>query len=242
MTAARAARTAFSPMFGCSRRPRWNTIAPRISTTRPAAASGARTFRGPRKGVATSAMPATPAKMRSSERISITYLIPDCRRAGFGRSMKTKKIPSRTWRIHKTTFMQSVSLGRAGPLIRVGLGLGRLDDLALDVDLDFVTDDELAVQHHVESHAEVPAVELRLGGIAVAVPHVGVVELAVLHDVERDRPGAGLDRQVASDLVAVAADVLDLRALDSDRRMLLDLDEVRCPQIFVALLVVLGAA
>src|SRR5438128_10786914 len=236
MTAARAARTAFSPMFGCSRRPRWNTIAPRISTTRPAAASGARTFRGPRKGVATSAMPATPAKMRSSERISITYFIPDCRRAGFGRSMKTKKIPSRTWRIHKTTFMQSVSLGRAGPLIRVGLGLGRLDDLALDVDLDFVTDDELAVQHHVESHTEVLTVDLRLGGITNAVPHVGVIELAVFHDFECDWPGGCLERQVAGDFVAVLADVLDLGALESHRRIFIDLEEIGLSAVFVPLL------
>src|SRR5712691_11992802 len=62
-------------------------------------------------------------------------------------------------------------------------GSGRcrhLEELAFDVDLDLVAHDELAIQHHVEFHAEVLAVDLSLRRIADPVTHVGVVEFAVL--------------------------------------------------------------
>src|SRR5438270_2031863 len=129
--------------------------------------------------------------------------------------------------IDKTGWLSLYSAlpGGAG-FFRLGWGLGRLDDLAFDVDLDFVADDELAVQHHVEAHAEVLAVDLRLSRVADAVAHVRVIELAVLHDVERDRLGGCLERQVAGDFVAISPGVLDLGALESHRRIFVDLEEI----------------
>src|SRR5437588_9119867 len=44
-----------------------------------------------------------------------------------------------------------------------------LDELALDHDLDLVADDPPAIEHHVERHAEVLAVNLALGAVADAV-------------------------------------------------------------------------
>src|SRR5438874_13121543 len=50
-----------------------------------------------------------------------------------------------------------------------------LDELALDQDLDLVADDPLAIEHHVERHAEVLAVDLAFGAVADAVAHIGVI-------------------------------------------------------------------
>src|SRR5260370_29294639 len=47
------------------------------------------------------------------------------------------------------------------------------DQLAFDVDLDLVAHDELAVQHHLEFHSVVLAVELALGRVANPMTHVG---------------------------------------------------------------------
>src|SRR3989440_5093998 len=112
-------------------------------------------------------------------------------------------------------------------------GVGRLDDLALDVDLDLVADHELAVENGVEAHPEFLAVDLRLGRVADAVSHRRVVELAVLHDVQRHRLGPALDGQVARHAGAVTARVLDLGALERHGRELVDLEEVGRPEVVV---------
>src|SRR5712692_11404405 len=116
---------------------------------------------------------------------------------------------------------QRLPQGSGGARAELDRGLGllgllgllshvRLDDLAFDVDLDFVADDELAVQHRVEPHPEIPAVDLSLGGVPDPVPHPRVIELAVLERVERHRLAGALDSQVTGDPIAVTADVLDL--------------------------------
>src|ERR1700674_1274036 len=124
----------------------------------------------------------------------------------------------------------------------LGSGLLRqhllFDELTFDVDLDVVADDELAVQHHVELHAEVLPVDLALGRVADTVTHVGVAELPVLDDVERHRLGGALDGEIACQLVAVLAGRLDLRALECDGRELVDLQEVGRSQVVVPGLVV----
>src|SRR5690242_312826 len=117
--------------------------------------------------------------------------------------------------------------GGLGLLVGGGGGLVRcFDDLALDVDRDLVAHDELAVQDRVEVHAEVLAVDLGLRGVADAVTHARVVELAVADDVEGHGPGRALDRQVAGDLELVVAGLLDLRALEAHGRVLVDFEEV----------------
>src|SRR5689334_6098631 len=145
--------------------------------------------------------------------------------------------------MHRLAGMAGTHAGQpdASALLRFGARLDRdldLQDLALDVDLDLVADDELAIEHRVEVHAEILAVDLGLGRVTDAVAHRRVVELTVLDDVQRDRLGGALDGQVASDGVAVAADVLDLRALECHGRVLVDLEKVGRTEVVVAGLVV----
>src|SRR5712692_3423786 len=97
------------------------------------------------------------------------------------------------------------------------------EELALNVDLDLVAHDELAVQHHVEPHTEVLPVDLALGRVAYPVTHVRIVEFTVLDDGERHRPHGALYGQVARQLVAIGSSGLDLGALEADGRVLLDL-------------------
>src|SRR6266576_96963 len=81
-------------------------------------------------------------------------------------------------------------------------GLLLLDDLALDLDLDLLADDEPAVQDRVEAQAEVLPVDLGGGAVGDPVPHhPRVVELAVLYPVERHRMGVALDGQVTGQRV-----------------------------------------
>src|SRR5215471_4194142 len=105
-----------------------------------------------------------------------------------------------------------------------GVRLSNLDDLALDVDLDLVADDELAVEHDVEVHAEVLPVDAGLRGIADPVAHPVVTELSIPDDIERHRPGRGFDGEVAGHAVAVTPECLDLRALEVHRRVPVDLE------------------
>ena len=68
--------------------------------------------------------------------------------------------------------------------------------------------------------------------------HVRVIELAVLDRVQGHGLGGALDREVAGHPVLVSPDVLDPGALEGHRRVLVDLQERRGPQVLVALLVV----
>src|SRR5215472_13190719 len=113
-----------------------------------------------------------------------------------------------------------------------------LDDLTLDVDLHVVADDELAIEHHVEPHPEVLAIDLALGGVADPMTHVRIVELAVPDELERHRPGVALDGQVTGQGVAIGAGGLDRGALEGHGRVLVDLEEVGRPEVVVPLLVV----
>src|SRR5262249_16616027 len=102
-----------------------------------------------------------------------------------------------------------------------------LDEFALDRDLDFLADDEPAVQDRVETQAELLPVDLGVGAVRDPVPHhSGVVELAVLRHFEGDRAGVALDGQVAGQRVVVRVDRPDAGALERDERVLVHLEEV----------------
>src|SRR5215471_12954346 len=102
-----------------------------------------------------------------------------------------------------------------------------LDEFALDPDLDFLADDEPAIQDRVEAQAELLPVDLGRGAVRDPVSHhPGVVELAVLRHVERYRAGIALDGQVAGQRVVVRVDRLDAGALEREEGVLLHLEEV----------------
>src|SRR5215471_5620796 len=102
-----------------------------------------------------------------------------------------------------------------------------LDEFALDPDLDFLADDEPAIQDRVEAQAELLPVDLGRGAVRDPVSHhPGVVELAVLRHVEGYRAGVALDGQVAGQRVVVRVDRLDAGALEREEGVLLHLEEV----------------
>src|SRR5260221_793120 len=138
---------------------------------------------------------------------------------------------------HGTLWRGLAGLARGG---RGGSGLLLLllDNLALDEELDVIADDPLAVEHRTKRHAEVLAVDLALGAIADAVAHHRVVEFAIDYPRQRDWLGIALDGQVAGQVVAIAAQRFDLGALEGDRRIVRDIEEVGGSQVVVALLVV----
>ena len=55
-----------------------------------------------------------------------------------------------------------------------------LDELALDQDLDLIADDPLAIEQHVERHAEVLPIDLALGAVAYAVTHHGIIKFPII--------------------------------------------------------------
>src|SRR5260221_4099776 len=138
---------------------------------------------------------------------------------------------------HGTLWRGLAGLARSG---RGGGGLLLLvlDDLALEKERDVIADDPLAVEHRAERHAEVLAIDLALGAVADTVAHHRVVEFAIDYPRQRDRLGIALDGQVAGQVVAIATERLDLGALEGDRRVVRDVEEVGGSQVVVALLVV----
>ena len=113
-----------------------------------------------------------------------------------------------------------------------------LDELALDKDIDLVADNKLAIEHHVECQAEVPPVDPALGAVADAVAHHGVIEFPVLHHLQRHRLGVALDSQIAGHSVAIVSGLSDPGAFEGDRRIFVDFQKIRRPQVVVPLLVV----
>jgi len=113
-----------------------------------------------------------------------------------------------------------------------------LDELALDKDIDLVADNKLAIEHHVERQAEVLPVDPALGAVADAVAHHGVIELPILHHLQCHRQGIALDSEVAGHGVAIVSGLFDPGAFEGDRRILVDFQKIRRPQVVVPLLVV----
>src|ERR1700694_6127172 len=92
------------------------------------------------------------------------------RSSGSGGQLETPRRRGRLplIRRHRAVSPTSVS-ARAGP---GRLALFHFDELALNVDVDLVANDESAVQHHVELHSEVLSVDLALGRVADPMTHV----------------------------------------------------------------------
>ncbi len=123
-------------------------------------------------------------------------------------------------------------------MVLCGLLLLLLDELALDQDLDLVADNPLAIEHHVEGQAELLAVDLALGAIADAVAHHGIIEFPVLHHVQGHRMGVAFDGKVAGHGVAILSGRFDAGAFVGDRRILVNFQKIRGPQVVVPLGVV----
>ena len=121
-------------------------------------------------------------------------------------------------------------------MVLCGLLLLLLDELALDQDLDLVADDPLAIEHHVEGQAELLTVDLAFGAVRDPVAHhVGVIEFPVLHHVQSHRMGVAFDGQVAGHGIAILSGRFDLVAFEGDRRILVDFQKIRGPQVVVPL-------
>ena len=72
--------------------------------------------------------------------------------------------------------VRGVALGSAGRCLFTLFG--PFDQLAFEHDVDLVADDEPSIQHRIEGHPEVLAVDLPLSAVADPVAHPRVVELA----------------------------------------------------------------
>ena len=113
-----------------------------------------------------------------------------------------------------------------------------LDELALDEDLDLLADDKPAIEHHVERQAEVLPIDLAFAAVADAVAHHGIIEFPVLHHVQGHRMGVAFDGQVAGHGVAILSGRFDTGAFVGDRRILVNFQKIRGPQVVVPLGVV----
>src|SRR5262245_24851293 len=116
--------------------------------------------------------------------------------------------------------------------------LDLLDQLQLDVDLDLIADQPAAgLERHVPIQAPLLAADLSLRikpGAGGAPRRRG---LAGVLDVQRDGLGHVADGQIAVQLAAIGAELLDTRALERNIRVGLDVEEIRRAQVPIALLV-----
>src|SRR5438105_2531604 len=124
--------------------------------------------------------------------------------------------------------------------LRPGLSGFRLCRIQLGFDLerDLLADDHAArFQSCVPRHAPVFAVDLRRGAEARnrGSPRRALDALEL--DLQLDRARLVADREVACDVQAGRTRLLHGRATERDRRILLDVEEVRGPKVIVSLLV-----
>src|SRR5260221_4250017 len=115
---------------------------------------------------------------------------------------------------------------RLSYLWRRCLHLLLLDELALDQDIDLVADDKLAIEHHAECQAKVPPVNPALGAVAEPVAHHAVIEIPVLHRLQRHRLGVALDGQVARHGVAILSGLFDPGDFEVNRGILVDFQKI----------------
>src|SRR5579884_766266 len=102
-----------------------------------------------------------------------------------------------------------------------------LDQFALDMDLNLVTNQPPAIDQHIEGHAEILPVDLSLRAIGDAMAHHRVVDLSVARHGERYRLRDSLDGQVAGHGVVILPGWLDFRAFEMNRRILIGLQQIR---------------
>src|SRR2546421_1072521 len=118
-----------------------------------------------------------------------------------------------------------------------GLRLCRVQ-LGFDLERDLLADDHAArFQGCVPRHAPVFAVDLRRGAEARnrGSPRRALDALEL--DLQLDRARLVADREVACDAQAGRTRLLHGRTTERDRRILLDVEEVRRPKVVVPLLV-----
>ena len=112
----------------------------------------------------------------------------------------------------------------------------RVGDLDVDLELHLLADGDAArLEHGVEVHAEVLAIDACPSAEARDGLAVGVLRRAEELHVERDRLRDAADRQVPVDDVLALALRLDPRALERDLRVIRDVEEVVRAEVIVAI-------
>src|SRR5690606_35138623 len=133
--------------------------------------------------------------------------------------------------------------GRGAARFRDRAASGLADGLALDLDRDLLADEHAAgLQGDVPGQAEVLTVDLGLRGEAEDVGAERAAPRALELDVEVDRAGHILDRQLTGEHKRVPAVRLDAGAPVREGRVLLDVQEVAALQVRVPLSVAGGDA
>jgi len=120
------------------------------------------------------------------------------------------------------------------------LRLGFLGFNALDVqmDLDFVSDDQTAIiERLVPNHAEVLAIQCSVGGESGSGIAPGILGDAIERPDERDLFGHAAQGEVADDLIGLSLFLIVLH-LVGDRRKLFDVQEVRIAKMGIAFFVI----
>src|SRR5579862_9666879 len=106
------------------------------------------------------------------------------------------------------------------------------DRLDVDLDVDVLADEHAPrLERLVPLQPVLPAVDASLRGERDALIAPRVLAAAELLDIELHGLCHPADRQVARDHVPLVARLLDLRALESELRKLLRLEEIRRPEV-----------
>src|SRR5918996_4145488 len=110
-----------------------------------------------------------------------------------------------------------------------------LSELEVDLELDLLAHQDAAgVERHIPVEAPVAAIDRarqRATDLAIAG---GIDAPAAVLVVELDLVGDALDGEIADDLVAVSP-LSDLLGLEDHRGVVLDIEEIRAPEVLVAI-------
>src|SRR5258707_11198364 len=104
------------------------------------------------------------------------------------------------------------------------------DEFAFDVDLDFIADNPLAIKQGVKCHAEIFPIDLTFGAIPDTMPHMRIIEFAVLHYSKRYRSGGALNGQITGQRIAILASRFDFCAFESHGWMGIRFQKIRGAQ------------
>src|SRR5713101_6643824 len=106
-------------------------------------------------------------------------------------------------------------------------------ELHVQLEFDFVSQNEAIEPERLEAEVEVTSAQLASGAESEASATIGRSFQTVGLDLERHCARHALERQVAAHGVA-AADRLNPGRAERHRRMLVDVEEIRGPQVRVA--------
>src|ERR671918_1127664 len=117
-------------------------------------------------------------------------------------------------------------------ILPTGFAFGKLE---VDLELDLLAHQDAAgVERHIPVEAPVAAIDRarqRATDFAVAG---GIDAVAAVLVVELDLVGDALDREIGDDLVAISL-LSDLLGLEDYRGVVLDIEEIRAPEVLVAI-------